>query len=134
MKSPNRSGTRRQSSKAMFIRLMLLCLIIVSSVAWAEPDVANPPTLDGLIQEALTHSPMITSARKRWQALTKVPVQLSTLPDPTMGLQQLTVGSPQPFSGYEASDHLPVLADFGERVGALLTTPVTPMLTADTSA
>lgn len=104
MKSPNRSGTRRQSSEAMFIRLMMLCLIIVSSVAWAEPDVANPPTLDGLIQEALTHSPMITSARKRWQALTKVPVQVSTLPDPTMGLQQLTVGSPQPFSGYEASE------------------------------
>jgi outer membrane protein, heavy metal efflux system len=104
MKSPNRPGTRRQSSEAMFVRLMLLCLIIVPSVAWAEPDVANPPTLDALIQEALTHSPMITSARKHWQALTKVPVQLSTLPDPTMGLQQLTVGSPQPFSGYEASE------------------------------
>jgi outer membrane protein TolC len=47
---------------------------------------------------------MITSARKHWQALTKAPVQVSTLPDPTMGLQQLTVGSPQPFSGYEASE------------------------------
>jgi cobalt-zinc-cadmium efflux system outer membrane protein len=104
MKSPNRSGTRRQSFEAMFIRLMLLCLIIVPSVAWAEPEVANPPTLDALIQEALTHSPMITSARKHWQALTKVPVQVSTLPDPMVGLQQLTVGSPQPFSGYESSD------------------------------
>jgi outer membrane protein, heavy metal efflux system len=104
MKSPNRSGTRRQSSVAAFIRLMMLCLIIVSSVAWAEPDVANPPTLDVLIQEALTESPMITSARKHWQALTKVPVQVSTLPDPMVGLQQLTVGSPQPFSGYESSD------------------------------
>jgi outer membrane protein TolC len=47
---------------------------------------------------------MITSAHKHWQALTKVPVQVSTLPDPTMGLQQLTVGSPEPFSGHEASE------------------------------
>jgi outer membrane protein TolC len=47
---------------------------------------------------------MIASARKHWQALTKVPVQVSTLPDPMLGLQQLTVGSPQPFSGYETSD------------------------------
>jgi outer membrane protein TolC len=61
-------------------------------------------SLDGLIQEALARSPMITSARKHWQALTKVPVQVSTLPDPMLGLQQLTVGSPQPFSGYETSD------------------------------
>src|SRR5216684_5030008 len=46
----------------------------------------------------------IPTARKHWQALTKVPIQVSTLPDPTIGLQQLTVGSPQPFSGYETSD------------------------------
>jgi hypothetical protein len=47
---------------------------------------------------------MIASARKHWQALTKMPIQVSTLPDPTNGLQQLTVGSPQPFSRYETSD------------------------------
>ncbi len=47
---------------------------------------------------------MITSARKHWQALTEIPLQVSTLPDPVVGLQQFTVGSPQPFSGYETSD------------------------------
>jgi outer membrane protein TolC len=86
---------------------LLLCPIIVASIAEAEPDVpvaGAPPTLDALIQEALAQSPMITTARKHWQALTKVPVQVSTLPDPMVGLQQLTVGSPQPFSGYETSD------------------------------
>jgi outer membrane protein TolC len=105
MKLPNRSGALRQSSRAL-VR-MLLCLYVVPGVAAAEPDVPTPraqPVLDGLVQEALAQSPMITAARKHWQALTKVPIQMSTLPDPTVGLQQLTVGSPQPFSGYETSD------------------------------
>jgi outer membrane protein, heavy metal efflux system len=106
MKCPKRSDAHRPSSRALG-RLMLLYLIVVPSVAFAEPDVAKPsapPTLDALVEEALAQSPMITSARKHWQALTKVPIQVSTLPDPTVGLQQLTVGSPQPFSGYETSD------------------------------
>jgi len=86
---------------------MLLYLIIVPCVASAErgvPEPTAPSTLDALVQEALAQSPAIISARKHWQALTKVPIQVSTLPDPTVGLQQLTVGSPQPFSGYETSD------------------------------
>jgi outer membrane protein TolC len=106
MKFPNCSGTFRQSFCSV-VRLMLLYLIIVPCVAAAEPGVPEQPapsTLDVLVQEALARSPMLTSARKHWQALTKVPIQASTLPDPTVGLQQLTVGSPQPFSGYETSD------------------------------
>ena len=107
MKSGNRSGAVRQRRGASFVWLLLLCSTIFSSTAAAEPDVsvrAAPAILDSLIQEALTQSPIITSARKHWQALAKVPVQVSTLPDPMVGLQQLTVGSPQPFSGYETSD------------------------------
>ena len=106
MKSRKRSGAVRQSRGATFVWLLLLCSIISPSIAEAEPDLpaAAPSTLDALIQEAVAQSPMIASARKHWQALTKVPVQVSTLPDPMIGLQQLTVGSPQPFSGYETSD------------------------------
>jgi len=106
MKSRKRSGSVRQSRGATFVWLLLLCSIISPSIAEAEPDLpaAAPLTLDALIQEALAQSPMIASARKHWQALTKVPIQVSTLPDPMIGLQQLTVGSPQPFSGYETSD------------------------------
>ncbi len=60
--------------------------------------------LQALIEEALAHSPAVIAARSHWQAQTKAPIQAATLPDPELSLQQLTVGSPQPFSGYETSD------------------------------
>ena len=44
------------------------------------------------------------ASRSHWRAQTKVPIQASTLPDPEVSLQHFTVGSPQPFSGYESSD------------------------------
>ncbi len=44
------------------------------------------------------------AARSHWQAQTKAPVQAATLPDPEISMQHFTVGSPQPFSGYETSD------------------------------
>jgi outer membrane protein TolC len=47
---------------------------------------------------------MITAARTHSEALTRVPRQVSTLPDPQVGLQHFTVGSPAPFSGYDTSD------------------------------
>jgi cobalt-zinc-cadmium efflux system outer membrane protein len=46
----------------------------------------------------------VLAARSHWQAQTKVPIQVATLPDPEVSLQHFTVGSPQPFSGYERSD------------------------------
>jgi outer membrane protein TolC len=106
MKSRKRSGAIRHTRGAIFVWLLLLCSFILPPFAKAEPDLPAPapPTLDALIQEALAESPMIASARKHWQALTKVPVQVSTLPDPMVGLQHFTVGGPQPFSGYETSD------------------------------
>jgi outer membrane protein, heavy metal efflux system len=66
--------------------------------------VSAPSLLQALVQEALERSPMITAARTHSEALSKVPKQVSTLPDPEVGLQHFTVGSPQPFSGYETSD------------------------------
>lgn len=107
MKCSKRPGASWLYPDAAFLQLLLLlCLLAVPSAVLAEADAARPPrsALDALVQEALTQSPLITSARKHWQALTRVPVQVSTLPDPTVGLQQFTVGSPQPFSGYETSD------------------------------
>jgi cobalt-zinc-cadmium efflux system outer membrane protein len=106
MKYLERTNAFRQVCGSMFIWLVL-CSPVTVPIANAEftgspAPVASP--LDALIQEGLAQSPMITSARKHWEALTKVPKQVSTIPDPTFGLQQLTVGSPQPFSGYETSD------------------------------
>ena len=107
MNSCNRCGGTPRNHWEGLIWLLLVFSMIFSSIAAAEPDPqarSAPEILDVLIQEALARSPMIISARKHWQALTKVPLQVSTLPDPMVGLQQLTVGSPQPFSGYETSD------------------------------
>jgi outer membrane protein TolC len=105
MKSRNQDMWQRCGEA--FIGLLLVCSMSFRSVAVAQLDTAarvSRSPLSALIQEALAHSPMIVSARQHWQALTKVPVQVSTLADPMLGLQQLTVGSPQPFSGYETSD------------------------------
>src|SRR6516164_11511459 len=107
MNSCNRCGGTPRNHWEGLIWLLLVFSMIFSSIASAKADPpirSAPAILDELIQEALAHSPMIMSARKHWQALTKVPLQVSTLPDPMVGLQQLTVGSPQPFSGYETSD------------------------------
>ena len=70
-------------------------------------DVAQPEGSDrlrALVDEALAGSPVVRAARSHWHAQTKVPIQASTLPDPQVSLQHFTVGSPQPFSGYESSD------------------------------
>lgn len=75
----------------------------------AEPGAgtATPASSDrlrALVDEALSRSPVVLAARSHWQAQTKVPIQAATLPDPQVSLQHFTVGSPQPFSGYESSD------------------------------
>jgi outer membrane protein, heavy metal efflux system len=82
--------------------------------ALAQQNVAQPNSdsetstssdrLRALVDEALARSPVVLAARSHWQAQTKVPIQASTLPDPEVSLQHFTVGSPQPFSGYESSD------------------------------
>jgi cobalt-zinc-cadmium efflux system outer membrane protein len=60
--------------------------------------------LSSLVNEALLRSPIIAAAKAHWQASTKVPRQVSTIPDPQVSFQQLTVGGPKPFEGYESSD------------------------------
>jgi outer membrane protein TolC len=68
----------------------------------AEPDA--PVAVDALVTEAMRASPEIAAAQSHWQATTRVPIQAATLPDPEVSLQHFTVGSPQPFSGYESSN------------------------------
>jgi outer membrane protein TolC len=77
-----------------------------------QQDVASAPAaigihtddIEALVAEAMRQSPLIAAARNHWRAQEKVPIQVSTLPDPELALQHFTVGSPQPFSGYETSD------------------------------
>ena len=93
----------------------LAILTVITSSGRAEDSVsfathrdvaeaAGSDRLRALVDEALSRSPIVLAARSHWQAQTKVPIQAATLSDPQVSLQHFTVGSPQPFSGYESSD------------------------------
>ena len=95
--------------------ILMLVAIAVARVAPANAQTTSPLTsepattaatsrLDALVREAVTNNPGVIAAREHWQATTHVPIQAATLPDPQASIQHFTVGSPQPFSGYESSD------------------------------
>lgn len=89
------------------LRIPTIAALAVLAAAVAAPAHATPAAADNveaLVAEATRQSPLVAAARSHWQAQDKVPIQLSTLPDPEISLQHFTVGSPQPFSGYETSD------------------------------
>jgi len=65
---------------------------------------AEPIPIDELVTEATRSNPEIAGARSHWQGTTKVPRQVGTLDNPQIFLQEFTVGSPAPASGYETSD------------------------------
>jgi outer membrane protein, heavy metal efflux system len=52
----------------------------------------------------MERNPSVVAARDHWEALKRVPIQMRTLPDPQIQLQEFTVGSPKPSAGYETSD------------------------------
>jgi outer membrane protein TolC len=75
--------------------------LVCSAAVWA----AEAPTpVSALLDEAVQNNPDILAARRAWQAATQVPSQVSTMPDPQVTLQHLSVGSPRPFAGYSNSD------------------------------
>ncbi len=61
-------------------------------------------SLQALLTEAERNNPQIEAARQGWESAKQVPSQVSTLPDPQLTLQQVSVGSPRPFAGYTNSD------------------------------
>lgn len=65
----------------------------------AEPT----PVLD-LLREAEVSNPEILAAQYGWRAANHVAQQVSSLPDPQITIQQLSVGSPRPFAGFSNSD------------------------------
>jgi outer membrane protein TolC len=60
--------------------------------------------LHALVEEALAHSPLIVAARLHWEAETHVPIQESTLPDPQIAFQSLSVGNPVPGNNLQTND------------------------------
>ncbi len=69
-----------------------------------SPRPSQPVKLADLLAEAERNNPQIQAARRGWQAAKQVSTQVSTLPDPQLVLQHLSVGSPRPFAGYTSSD------------------------------
>ena len=105
MKSRRPTGVFPPPRHLTCLRLLLLCLIIGPSIAGAGNDLpGGSTTLDSLIQEALTHSPLIIAARTHWQAETRVPIQESTLPDPQIGAQSFSVGNPIPGNNLQTNN------------------------------
>jgi outer membrane protein TolC len=72
--------------------------------AQGSPPATQPEQLADLLSEAERNNPEIQAARQRWDASKEVPSQVSTLPDPEVKYQQLSVGSPRPFAGYTNSE------------------------------
>src|SRR3974390_1052748 len=64
----------------------------------------EPAKLADLLSEAERNNPQIQAAKHEWQSMQQVPMQVATLPDPQVAIQQVNVGSPRPFAGFTNSD------------------------------
>ncbi len=77
----------------------------------------NQSRLEALVDEALSHSPLIVAARRHWEAATRMPIQEATLPDPQVAFQNMAVGNAIPgndlqtnnfaYFGYGVSQDIP---------------------------
>ena len=91
-------------------RALLIILVVTTFTsarsASAQTDVsAHPPSeLEQLVSEGMVHNPAVIAAREHWEALKRAPVQVRTLPDPQIQVQEFTVGSPKPSAGYQTSN------------------------------
>jgi len=65
---------------------------------------ASAASLAELLDEATRNNPDVAASMRAWRAAAQVPSQVSTMPDPTVTVQQLAVGSPRPFAGYSNSE------------------------------
>src|SRR5271154_6506270 len=102
-----RYSAARSSIASIFSIAILAAIPSVGRTQDSAPTLettASSDRLRALVDEALARSPVVLAARSHWQAQTKMPIQAATLPDPEVSLQHFTVGSPQPFSGYESRD------------------------------
>jgi outer membrane protein, heavy metal efflux system len=90
----------------------------VTSILRAQeaPSTPQPMKLADLVEEAERNNPEIQAARHGWEAAQLVPTQVSTLPDPQVVFQQVSVGSPRPFAGYTNSDFAYVGLGFSQDI------------------
>jgi cobalt-zinc-cadmium efflux system outer membrane protein len=81
-----------------------LVLATAFSVFGQMPVASTPTPLSQLLAEARANNPQISAADHGARAARQVAPQMTTLPDPKFTYQQLSVGSPKPFTGYTNSD------------------------------
>ncbi len=81
-----------------------LVLVTASSVFGQTPVASTPTPLSNLLVEAGANNPQISAADHGARAARHIAPQVTTLPDPKITYQQLSVGSPKPFAGYTNSD------------------------------
>ncbi|HLK86275.1 MAG TPA: TolC family protein [Candidatus Binataceae bacterium] len=99
---------RRASGLRAAIAVLTAMTLLSASRAGAQGAVARShdasSDLASLVREGMERNPDVVAAREHWQALRRAPIQMRTLPDPQLQLQEFTVGSPKPSAGYETSD------------------------------
>lgn len=84
----------------MRLHSIALAMFVLGGVASAQvPATAVNP----LVAEAERANPRIRAAEHLWEAARHAVGPASTLPDPQVSLQQVSVGNPLPFAGYETS-------------------------------
>jgi cobalt-zinc-cadmium efflux system outer membrane protein len=86
---------------------MLTATLVLATAfsAFGQTPVTSPPTpLSQLLAEAEANNPQVSAADHGARAARQVAPQVTTLPDPKITYQQLSVGSPKPFAGYTNSD------------------------------
>jgi outer membrane protein TolC len=88
------------------VSLVTATLVLATALsAFGQEVPASAPTpLSQLLAEATTNNPQLSAADHEAQAARQMVPQATTLPDPKLIYQQLSVGSPKPFAGYTNSD------------------------------
>ena len=87
------------------VSLTTTLVLATTFSAFGQTPVANPPTpLSQLLAEAGANNPQISAADYGARSARQMAPQVTTLPDPKLTYQQLSVGSPKPFAGYTNSD------------------------------
>ena len=78
---------------------LILGLLLPPALSGAPGDQTGPLRLEALLEELPARNPELMAARKRWEAMEKMPGQAGALPDPTLRLGYTSVGSPLPGAG-----------------------------------
>jgi outer membrane protein TolC len=73
------------------MRLILAIIVTIASIGVSAFAEEESTSLKSLVEEALTKNPEIKAARAKWEASTKRPSQVSTLPNPTIGVRYMNV-------------------------------------------